>query len=53
MINRRVTSSANGNTVTLISVVLQIAETNNANDVAASEHNNINTIKIKNLPASA
>jgi len=35
-----------------MSVVLQIAETNNAKDVAASEHNNIKSIKRKNLPAS-
>ncbi len=49
--NKRVISSANGKTVTLISVVLQIAETNNANDVAAIEHNNIKSINRKNLPA--
>jgi len=36
-----------------MSVVLQIAETNNANDVDAREHNNIKSIKIKNFPTDA
>jgi hypothetical protein len=42
-----------GRTVTLISVVLQMAETINANDVDATEHKSINNIKIKNFPTDA
>ena len=49
--NKRVISSAKDSTVTLISVVIQIAETRKANDVAVIEHNNIKSAKRKNLPA--